>query len=370
MGQPKTHTNGYSASDFERYYSGQMSASEKHALEKAALDDPFLAEALEGYMLARTPAGDLEQLRQRLHERLRKSERSKVIIPSWLRIAATVMILVGTGWLVLHLALPKHEMAQNRSATPLPAKDSSDQMGKPGPYDQVPTTTMRADSYSKQAPAVAASTNKKRPARLPAPGEKEANQGNDVPAGSVTAVSAPAGDHVNPLPVAAPPVTDKEIRADSMSTMARTGPTPAEARTKAQAFSAGKREDGATQLNVTLKRLPDTGSNRPIVLESGKPRQSRYKPLIIIDTIEPQQGWTYYDDYVASNLKTPEELKIKPVSGTVELSFEVDEQGEPVNIRVEKSLCDQCDQEAVRVLKKGPKWKRPNRKKGKIAFRF
>ena len=39
----------YGAADFDRYYSGQMTEQQKHALEKAALDDAFLAEAIEGY---------------------------------------------------------------------------------------------------------------------------------------------------------------------------------------------------------------------------------------------------------------------------------------------------------------------------------
>ena len=39
----------YSAADIERYYNGLMSASERHALEKAALEDPFLSDAFEGY---------------------------------------------------------------------------------------------------------------------------------------------------------------------------------------------------------------------------------------------------------------------------------------------------------------------------------
>ena len=34
--------------DIQRYLRGEMSAAEQHALEKAALSDPFLAEALEG----------------------------------------------------------------------------------------------------------------------------------------------------------------------------------------------------------------------------------------------------------------------------------------------------------------------------------
>ena len=55
----------------------------------------------------------------------------------------------------------------------------------------------------------------------------------------------------------------------------------------------------------------------------------------------------------------------------MEVSFEVDAKGEPVNIRVEKSLCDKCDKEAIRLIKEGPKWKqnaRNNRTTVTIPF--
>jgi TonB family protein len=48
----------------------------------------------------------------------------------------------------------------------------------------------------------------------------------------------------------------------------------------------------------------------------------------------------------------------------VEVSFEVNKLGDPINIRIEKSLCDKCDKEAIRLIKEGPKWKR-KAKKGK-----
>jgi len=39
----------YTAQDIEKYFSGKLTAQQMHAMEKAALDDPFLAEAMEGY---------------------------------------------------------------------------------------------------------------------------------------------------------------------------------------------------------------------------------------------------------------------------------------------------------------------------------
>jgi TonB family protein len=82
---------------------------------------------------------------------------------------------------------------------------------------------------------------------------------------------------------------------------------------------------------------------------------------------EPADGWDNYDTYIANNLNPPDEIKTKQNSGgEVEISFEVDKNGNPVNIKVEKSLCSKCDQEAIRLIKQGPKWKR-NAKKGRTT---
>lgn len=39
----------YTATDIEQYLTGKLSSKQMHTMEKAALDDPFLAEAMEGY---------------------------------------------------------------------------------------------------------------------------------------------------------------------------------------------------------------------------------------------------------------------------------------------------------------------------------
>ena len=44
--------------DIEKYLNGKLSPSEMHALEKKALDDPFLAEALEVQQGCRGSAKD------------------------------------------------------------------------------------------------------------------------------------------------------------------------------------------------------------------------------------------------------------------------------------------------------------------------
>ena len=103
-----------------------------------------------------------------------------------------------------------------------------------------------------------------------------------------------------------------------------------------------------------------------------KKKPERKMPNIKIDTLEPAGGWAGFDEYIATNIKMPKELQTKePYSGEVELSFEINKNGEAVNIAVVKSLCKKCDEEAIRLLKEGPKWKKKKVvKKGLVTIKF
>lgn len=94
----------YTAYDIEKYHKGLLSAAEMNKLERAALEDPFLADALDGY--AETPvnlSADLADLTNRLQER----KEEKKIVPitgksgvsaTWWRIAAMLVIFAGLGY--------------------------------------------------------------------------------------------------------------------------------------------------------------------------------------------------------------------------------------------------------------------------------
>ena len=88
----------YSLADIQRYLQGGMSAKEMHDLERAALEDPFLADALEGYSEA-----DMQQAQQHLAQietAVRQQHESKVVaLPplkkyrSW-QVAASIILLI------------------------------------------------------------------------------------------------------------------------------------------------------------------------------------------------------------------------------------------------------------------------------------
>jgi len=85
----------------KKYLNGELDTRAMHQLERRALDDPFLADALEGYGYA---AGDqqknLADLSQRLHSRA--EEKVRRLIP-WtaLSIAASLLVILSIGiWFV------------------------------------------------------------------------------------------------------------------------------------------------------------------------------------------------------------------------------------------------------------------------------
>ena len=59
----------FTAEDIRKYHEGKLSPAQMHAMERASLEDPFLADALEGYALeeVKVPA-DIDELKARLQE--------------------------------------------------------------------------------------------------------------------------------------------------------------------------------------------------------------------------------------------------------------------------------------------------------------
>src|SRR5690348_15553752 len=108
MADQNTHIN-YSAEDIERYLKGKMSAKEMHDIEKAALQDPFLADAIEGYSNA-----SFEDSKKYLNETnasLQTQKEKTKVVPLqaknfyWWRIAAIIILVVGVGmisWFIIN----------------------------------------------------------------------------------------------------------------------------------------------------------------------------------------------------------------------------------------------------------------------------
>jgi len=144
MSEHNEHITHYSAADIRRYVQGKMSAQDMHAIEKAALDDPFLADAIEGMQQALQDhdetlvTGQLQELQQQLTERtaaMETSKKSRVIAIRWWQVAAAAAVLViGSIWLYT-----LNSDSENKSA--LAVVTSKKEEVKPEEKAAVPTTS-------------------------------------------------------------------------------------------------------------------------------------------------------------------------------------------------------------------------------------
>jgi len=466
----------YSAADIEKYHKGLLSNREMHELEKAALEDPFLADALEGYTVPGVHImADMADLKKRLADRT-EEEQTKVIplggtrktgFP-WFRAAAAVVILGGVGLLASQFLFNKKEndiaaVKSEKQATgstdsaklpegdaittggttiPTPVQNgiTSTEDKKTITTDEITatpgsTTTVTSGgnapvpgkitdevATSKVSPVVPNEPAKWSDAEKTDRGvvagrqetkdvddllKKQAPQANGVVAADNKAKAIQEADiskernmavntrkaeenyyrnqrsnifrgrvtDANNVGVPFANVTNVEDKvgtyADANGYFNLTSPDTA---LTVQVRSIGF-ENNQVQLRNTLPTnqvvMQDDRRNlSEVVISNQKPNVAALNRDAnkTLQEPEPADGWANYNTYAANNLEIPEEIKTKQNNSTsVEVSFEVDKNGEPVNIRVEKSLCSKCDKEAIRLIKDGPKWKRNANKKGRTT---
>ena len=160
MAKNKKHTPP-STDLLRRYVAGTLSPMEQHQLEKAALQNQQIDDTLEGLQAVKAANLDenaaLEDLNQRLRQRVRKSERK--FLPYYYASAAAVVLTVGLSWWLIQkegvpeadsvtsaIAVEKERPALKPESAPVPI------VSQP-PRLNAPMTASRKPSLSKPSAA-------------------------------------------------------------------------------------------------------------------------------------------------------------------------------------------------------------------------
>jgi len=105
----------FSVEEIRKYLDGQLTDQEMQALEKAALEDPFLSDAIEGIGESRNHAYSFESgvadLQNRLTQRIREKNRKSamVLLFSKWKIAASVIFMLGfTALIIIYISNKSH----------------------------------------------------------------------------------------------------------------------------------------------------------------------------------------------------------------------------------------------------------------------
>jgi len=450
----------FTAADIERYHRNQLSSKEMHELEKAALDDPFLADALEGYgVTGINAAADMTELKTRLAKNIEERkvfplftrQRSTFL---WMRVAVIIIAVAGAGLLMYQVLFNKKSETivkaepgnteeikatdTGRVSTPattkednavtlrtgrqqkdipvtgtakiVPGKITTTQSGGSGLISSDSTETVFRNfsaNYASSTPVKAAdekknpvtlneenseknkSTSYKKEIKSKATDDRKEINGDlvinkpDQPAegfnkinGAVVtnrqAQNLPSVNYFrgrvtdldnNPVPFAN--VTNFQ---DEVSTYTDAKGNfklaSSDSAINIQVKSLGfKINNVQLKYNITINqvKLQEDKNLNKVVISNNKPNAAARSRVTHMKSEEPEpaDGWENYDTYLINNLNIPEEIITRQTnSGEVEVSFKADKNDDPSDIKVEKSLCVKCDEEAIRLIKEGPKWKR------------
>ncbi|WP_339784936.1 hypothetical protein [uncultured Imperialibacter sp.] len=345
--------------DLLRYLNEEMSSKEKYTFERKAENDPFLYEAMEGLqdMDVKLLAKDLADMKKKL---ARPENTSFYSFSNVWKIAAVITLMLVAGFSAWRLTMSPG-LEENASTETL-AADSSVAINDPAPIEmdeteeQADSAKSTTDNTSSQQNLVAES----QPVESPKPVAGEEN----------------ASPQVTGPPVA---VADEAELSDEIAVAEETLDL-----TLADDIEVAQGEESNQGAGLALQETERKGiATEPVPQEVTAPQLSELNAITAADAssgaakakkeadqasqpvarsariatttqlASPVAGLESFRKYVTDNQQKTADM----LSGEVGLSFTLNAQGTPQNIKVTKPLCQACDQEAIRLLQNGGAWK-------------
>ncbi|NME66920.1 energy transducer TonB [Flammeovirga aprica] len=118
--------------------------------------------------------------------------------------------------------------------------------------------------------------------------------------------------------------------------------------------------------------IPEEFDEETVIEEAPEVEEEEVEEAVeeIFEIVEDPAGFPggmgKFYKWVGKNMKYPSQAKRMGVEGKVYIQFVVDKDGTLTDIKVVRGIGAGCDEEAVRVLKKAPKWK-PGKQRGRAV---
>lgn len=337
------HNNikSFSADDIERYHHGLVTAAERNALEKAALEDPFLADALEGFMtMPVDKASDMKELKDRLRKRLDEKNKIIPIAPGkskryYFQIAAMVLLMAGAGWFF-------YQYSQHRKTeAPIALNDRNN---NPVMDTTISANPPAATPVEKSDLFLHTDTANKKTKIIQKPTSNGLQQQKSLARETNFGTYQPDSNFIGEVN----PAKEKAAKDEAKMMMI------------------------ASEHQKTLPVSADMESADSIVVSgmgvkkdaarSAKGRSNISDPVSI-----PLIGWAAYQQYLKDSLQAPPGFTKAGSGQFVELSFDVNANGQPNNYNIISTFSKSAAEEAWRLVSKGPLWT-PGKGKLKIYF--
>lgn len=343
--------------DIEKYKGGELTPAQMHELEKKALFDPFLADALEG--IENVSADELSKDLDELNEKVKKHSRP-FLTP--LRIAASIVILIGVG---LYFLWPdeqatKFVQKENKQTPSDTTKISSPKQAIEEPKQQV-AIKKKQSAVPKQQPVTRDTVLITKVDSIETAPTIVQNTEADVIPATITSKTitgkVTSADDGLPIPGVNVMVKGEYRGAITDIDGNYTIDVPANDSLVFSFIGMSTSEVPVGDLaQIDLKMKEDvTQLNEVVVTRSNYTRNDSESPVIVL--AEPVGGIKAYDKYMEDNLRYPQQALDANVKGRVVVEFNVGVNGSISNFVVMRSLGYGCDEEVIRLVKEGPAWR-------------
>jgi TonB family protein len=406
-------------SDIRRYRKGEMTPAEMHALEKRALSDPFLAEALEGVdQLSEAEfSEDVKQLNRRI------SGKKPATTRAWtMRIAAGLAILLAATFVIWKTGdsiQEPEELALEKTVPQPEPSETGDSIPK-GILSQpaTPSETGGLAARDQEASATPSKSKIVKPKEVQPESKteevKEDQKENEAQTPPVPTTEKPAGEVTDLEKKAEVAVQPKETSdlarrdSDDKQKSVSAGARAADVQQTVQVIrgKVTSSEDGSALpgVNVVIKGTTMgtvTDINGHYEIQSPMPQPTLVYSFIGLQTLEmdsegrqvvdvqlgqdmtqlsevvvtgysidqpfgskiptvdlahPESGQRAFKQYLEKNIQYPEQALENKIEGRVTVEFFVETSGALSEFYVVRGIGYGCDEELIRLIKNGPKW--------------
>lgn len=386
------------------YIQGKRKGKEAHRLEKEAMQDPFLADALEGFdKVEGEHIKAIESLQKRI---VGKTIQKRNIVWSW-GVAAGLLIGVLTGGYFFlksdyiedpMLAMESAAIIQDSISEKIDIEDKdllarAEEVAETltAPLPPIPPASIRESIMVEDSEIVVEDFLELAEEIVIEEKEEEAVEASEKRVDSVEDLLAGDLQGVEVLKQSAEnPNAHKRVRGTSSNfsssnivqgkVIDKEGEPLMGASVRIEGTTRGTTTDmdGNFRLEVAdnetisvdyigfeSQRFP-VSPQQNMVIAMNESEQVLSEAIIIgyggakkkdkIKMPKPVDGERAYKMYLKNNMRYPSEGECKDSKGKVKLSFFVDGMGRPYHINVIESVCSSIDREAIRLVQEGPDW--------------
>ena len=361
------------------YIRGLRKGKEAHRLEKESMQDPFLADAMDGYnQVEGNHEQRIEKLRMQVSAHSAKKKNTYAI--TW---SIAACLVIGFGISSYFLFLKKSmtdEVFIAEESVPAKLPETTTPATPTNPATPAAPVTPRADKKEMSASAVIEPMMEE--------ALEQTAELQEVAATMDTSESV-SDKKMRMAKVVTPPnsniiqgkVTDEKGEPIIGASVAYKGTNIGTITNMNGEFSLVKKEgkkqltaqfigydpveipvDTSQTMLIAMKENKQT-LNEVVVVGYGTNKNKKSTTVVTAKeqadkdiTPQPVIGKRKYQKYLKENLVRPTDEKCAQVKGKVVLTFLVNKEGRPFYIKVKESLCESSDKEAIRLIQEGPDW--------------